>query len=253
MELKVIYALWLREIKVFLRSKSRIIGSLIMPLLFLVGFAGGFRGTKIQGVPEGINYIQFLVPGIIAFGLMMRSTMGGISVLWDKEFGFLKEIMVAPVKRTSIVFGRIAGSSTVSIFQGMLLAIISVIIGFHLPNILNLIFSLIVMILISIIFTSLGLIVASLMKDFQGFNLIMNIILMPLFFLSGAMYPISNLPKIIQFISYLNPLTFGVNALRNLLVGFASMNLILSLMGLFVFSSILTIIATILFNKSESV
>ncbi len=253
MELKVIYALWLREIKVFLRSKSRIIGSLFMPLLFLIGFAGGFRGTRIQGIPSEINYIQFLVPGIIAFGLMMRSTMGGISVLWDKEFGFLKEIMVAPVKRTSIVLGRIAGSSTVSVLQGLMIALISVIIGFKLPSILNLIISLIVMILISIVFTSIGLIIASLMKDFQGFNLIMNIILMPLFFLSGAMYPISNLPRMVQGISYVNPLTFGVNALRYLLVGFAPINFILSFIILLAFSFILTISAAILFNKSESV
>ena len=251
--LSAIYVLWLRELKHFVRSKSRIIGSITMPLIFLLSFAGGFRGSNISGIPQGIDYLQFLVPGILAFGLMMRSTMEGISVLWDREFGFLKEILVAPIKRIHIVIGKMLGGSTVSIIQGIALVILSTLLGFRVVSIFNLFVSILVMSLIALNFVSFGLILASKMRDLQGFNLIMNILLMPLFFLSGALYPVQNLPFQVQIISYLNPLFYGVDALKYFLIGFSYISISYSL-GFLVGSTLtFMFLAAYFFNKGEGV
>ena len=160
-----ITVLWLREMKRFVRAKSRIIGALAMPLFFL-GFLGmGFRRMAIPGMGDGVGYLQFLVPGILGMSLLFSSTFGGLSVLWDREFGFLKEIMVAPVSRVSIVLGRIAGGVTTSMIQVLLLFGISFLMGFRLRSLPMLLLALVFMILISVTFLGLGLVFASMMKD----------------------------------------------------------------------------------------
>ncbi|MEM5871437.1 MAG: ABC transporter permease [Candidatus Aenigmatarchaeota archaeon] len=251
--LKAIYILWLREMKRFVRSKSRIIGMLSMPLMFLAFFGLGFSGLNIPGLRSELRYIDFLVPGIIGMGLLFNSMFAGISVLWDREFGFLKEIMVAPVKRIHIVLGRIAGGATIALIQGILILLISILAGFALPSLQGFLISIIFMLLISTTFIGLGLAFASKMKDMQGFNLIMNFIIFPLFFLSGAIFPIDNLPTSIKIISLIDPLTYGIDGLRFSLIGFSMFNIIINLFALICFSVFFASLGTYLFEKSESV
>ena len=174
-----VYVLWLREIKRFGRAKSRVLGSLIMPLFFLAFLGLGFNRMPVPGVASGVNYIKFLVPGIIGITLLFSSTMQWLSVLCDREFGFLKEIMVAPVSRVSIALGRIAGGVTTSLFQALLILAASIILGFRVRGVLALLAALGLMILISFAFIGLGLIFASRMNDMQGFGLVMNFIVRP--------------------------------------------------------------------------
>ncbi|MBU4203664.1 MAG: ABC transporter permease, partial [Acidobacteria bacterium] len=217
-----ITVLWLREMKRFVRAKSRIIGALAMPLFFL-GFLGmGFRRMAIPGMGDGVGYLQFLVPGILGMSLLFSSTFGGLSVLWDREFGFLKEIMVAPVSRVSIVLGRIAGGVTTSMIQVLLLFGISFLMGFRLRSLPMLLLALVFMILISVTFLGLGLVFASMMKDMQGFSIVMNFVIFPLFFLSGALYPLDNFPAWLRALSYLDPLTYGIDGIRAALIGYSS-------------------------------
>ncbi len=252
-ELKSIYVMWLRAMKRFFRAKSQVVGTIIMPLFFLFSFGFGFSGLQIPGVSEGVMYLSFLVPGIIGMGLMFRSTMVGFSVLWDREFGFLKEIMVAPVKRVSLVIGRLLGGVTTSLMQGILILVITLFIGFTIPSISSFFMMLLFMVLISSTFIGLGLIFASLIKDTQGFGLIMNIIILPFFFLSGTFYPISNLPQFAQVFSYIDPLTFGVDGLRGVLIGVSALPVFIDVLVLLIISIAMVLIGAILFDRSESV
>lgn len=247
-----VYVLWLREMKRFVRAKSRVAGALAMPLFFL-GFLGlGFRRISVPGITQEVNYIQFLVPGILGMSLLFSSTFGGLSVLWDREFGFLKEIMVAPVNRISIVLGRTAGGVTTGLIQGILILGISLLMGFNLPPILSLLLGFLFMFLISITFIGLGLIFASRMKDMQGFSIVMNFVIFPLFFLSGALYPLENFPFWLRCVSYIDPLTYGVDGLRAALLGFSSYSVFFDLVMMVGFSSLMVILGAYFFEKSES-
>ncbi len=248
-----ITVLWLREMKRFMRAKSRIIGALAMPLFFL-GFLGlGFRRMAVPGMEAGVGYIRFLVPGILGMSLLFSSTFGGLSVLWDREFGFLKEIMVAPVTRVSIVLGRIAGGVTTALIQSLLILIISFLMGFRVPSAFLFLPALVFMILISVTFLGLGLIFASKMRDMQGFSIVMNFVIFPLFFLSGALYPLSNFPRWLRTLSYLDPLTYGVDGLRGTLIGFSSHPVVFNLVLMVVFSALMIGLGAYFFEKSEGV
>ncbi len=215
--MKKIYILWLRQLKRYVRSKSRIVGSLAQPLLFLLALGYGF-GSVFQQAGQG-NYVDFLVPGIVGMGIIFTSVFSGIEIIWDRQFGFLKEIMVAPMSRLNIMIGRTLGGATVATIQGFIVFIISMILGFSVVNWLNIIPALLIMFLIALLFTSLGTLIASFLEDMQGFQLIMNFLVMPLFFLSGALFPLDNLPGALKIITHINPLTYGVDALRILLTG----------------------------------
>ena len=248
-----VYVLWLREMKRFVRAKSRIIGALAMPLFFL-GFLGlGFSRMAVPGVGRDVNYIHFLVPGIIGMSLLFSSTFAGLSVLWDREFGFLKEIMVTPVNRVSIVVGRIAGGTTTALIQGLALLVIAVILGFKVPSVLSFFVALAFMLLITTTFIGLGLIFASVMKDMQGFGIIMNFVMFPMFFLSGAMYPLKNLPGAIRALSYIDPLTYGIDGLRGALIRVSAFSLLFDLGVLAAFSVVMVILGAWFFEKSESI
>jgi len=247
-----IYVLWLREMKRFLRAKSRVIGTLAMPLFFLAFLGLGFGNMNIPGMAN-VDYIHFLVPGIIGMTMLFTSMFAGIFVLWDREFGFLKEIMVAPVNRISIVIGRIVGGATTSIFQGILILGISILMGFKISGISAFLVSVIFMLLISFAFIGLGLIFASKMKDMQGFSLIMNFVIFPLFFLSGALFPLENLPVWIRYLSYLDPLTYGIDGLRGILVGVSSFSVLFNFTVLIGFSAVMIFLGAYFFEKSESV
>ncbi|PIU62014.1 multidrug ABC transporter permease [archaeon CG07_land_8_20_14_0_80_38_8] len=248
-----VYVLWLREMKRYVRAKSRIISSLTMPFLFLVAMGFGFRNLNIPGLGNGTDYLSFLIPGIIGMGIMTSSLMAGLSILWDREFGFLKEIMIAPVSRYSIVLGRVAGNVTTSIIQGLLIAVISIFLGFQISTIQALLLFFLVMILISVSYVGLGLLLTSVIKDMQGFGSIMSLVMMPMVFLSGAFYPVNNLPGIIQLLSYLTPLTYGIDALRGIVIGASIFNPITDIIILTIVSATLLTSGAVLFDKTESV
>ena len=250
--LQVIYVMWLREMKRFLRAKSRVIGSLAMPFFFLLTIGMGFNsGFNLPGAPQGTNYLDFLVPGIIGMAMLFSSMFAGLSVLWDKEFGFLKEIMVAPVSRPVIVLGRIVGGLTTALIQGILIFIISLFLGFKIVNPFGIISALLFMILIGVGFIGFGVAVASKMEDTQGFSLIMQFIVFPTFLLSGAFFPITNFPDWIRPLAYLDPLTYGVDGLRASLIGFSQFPPILDLSVLLIFSLAMVILGSWFFSKTE--
>ena len=182
-EFQAVYVMWLRQMKRFVRAKSRIVASIVQPLFFLFILGSGFRVATFEGVSG--DYIHFLAPGIITMAIMFSSMFTGVSVLWDKQFGFLQEVLVAPIKRISIILGRTLGGATTALLQGFIILIISIVLGVRIPDVFGFILMLIMMILISFTAVGFGLIIATKMNDFQGFQIIMNLIIMPLFFLSS--------------------------------------------------------------------
>jgi ABC-2 type transport system permease protein len=239
--------------KRFARAKSRIVGAVAMPLFFLVFLGMGFNRMAVPGLGRQVKYILFLVPGILGMGLLFSSTFGGLSVLWDREFGFLKEIMVAPVSRLSIVVGRIAGGTTTGLLQGILILVVSFILGFRVPSPAALLLGLLMMILIATTFLGLGLIFASKMKDMQGFSVVMNFVIFPLFFLSGALYPLGNFPIWVRCLSYADPLTYGVDGLRGVWLRASSLPVALDFGAMVIFSGLMLALGAYFFEKTESV
>jgi len=249
--LQTIYVMWLREMKRFLRAKSRVISTLAMPFFFLVALGFGLKpSSSLLGMAQ-TKYLDFLVPGIIGMTMLFTSMFAGISVLWDKEFGFLKEILVAPVRRSVVVLGRIAGGITTALIQGILILIISLFMGFKILNPFGIILALLFMILIGIGFIGFGVAMASIMKDVQGFSSIKNLITFPIFLLSGALFPVTNLPNWLRPIILINPLTYGVDGLRASLIGFSQLSLFLDLAILLIFGLAMIILGSYLFSKTE--
>ena len=222
-----IYVLWLRQVKRFLRARSRIVASLGQPLLFLLAFGFGF-GPIYQKAGQG-NYIQFLAPGIIAMTVLFTSIFSGIELIWDRQFGFLKETLVAPVPRILIMIGRTLGGATVAMMQGMIVVVICLLAGFRPVSLAALPLAFLFLALIAIMFTALGTAIASVLSDFQGFQLIMNFLVMPIFFLSGALFPLSSVPGPLAVIASLDPLSYGVDGLRSTLIGVTHFNTSLDL------------------------
>ena len=222
--MSTIYILWLRQVKKYYRSRSRMIGSLGQPLLFLVAFGFGFASIYQSAV--GGNYIQFLAPGIILMGVLFTSVFTGIEVIWDRQFGFLKETMVAPVSRFHIMVGRTLGGATVGTIQGVIVFILTLIVGFRPQNVLLLPVALIFVFLIAFLFTSLGTAIASVLEDMQGFQLIMNFLVMPIFFLSGALFPLQGLPRAMEIVTRIDPLSYGVDAVRGILISASQFGLL---------------------------
>jgi len=245
-----IYVLWLRDIKRLFRAKSRLMGTLLMPLFFLAFLGTGFKRAQLPGM-WGMNYSGFLTPGILGMSILFSSSFTGLSVIWDREFGFLKEIMVAPVSRISIVLGRIAGGLTTSLFQALAIFAVSLVIGFRPRQWLMIFPAIALMILISITFIGIGLSFAAKMRDTQGFNLIMNFVIFPLFFLSGALFPLAGFPGWVRILSRLDPLTYGVDGLRAALLGQSELPLLLNLGILGACALLSVLIGAWLFERSE--
>jgi ABC-2 type transport system permease protein len=245
----VLYILWIRQIKRYWRSKARIVGALGQPLLFLLALGYGF-GPIFEKAGGG-NYINFLTPGIIAMSILMTAMFSGIEVIWDRRFGFLKETLVAPVSRTRIMLGRTLGGATVSTVQGIAVLIIAFIIGFRPTNWSMIPLAIIFMFLIALLFTALGTGIASMLEDMQAFPLIMNFLVMPLFFLSGALFPLDNAPGAISAIAKFNPLSYGVDSLRYALSTGSHFGLIWDLGVLIVISIVFLIAGSYVFSKIE--
>lgn len=248
-----VYVLWLREMKRFFRARSRVVGTIVMPLFFLAFMGLGFRRSTLPGLPAGVGYVPFLVPGILGMSLLFSSTFAGLSVLWDREFGFLKEIMVAPVGRLAIVLGRMAGGVSTSLLQVAVILLIAAGAGFRPVSLLHLPLALLFMLLTSTTFIGVGLIFASHMRDLQGFNIIMNFVVFPLYFLSGAMFPLHNLPAWVRLLAHLDPLTYGVDGMRGALIGHSVLPPAVNLLVLAGFALAAVIIGAWSFEHSETV
>ncbi len=248
--METIYILWLRQIKKYFRSRSRIIGSLGQPLLFLVSFGFGF-GSVYSQAGQG-NYMQFLAPGIILMSVLFTAVFAGIEVIWDRQFGFLKETLVAPVPRFQIMLGRTFGGATVAVIQGILVFLLTLLVGFRPVDLALLPLALIIIFIVAVLFTSIGTVIATLMDDMQGFQLIMNFLVMPVFFLSGALFPIDGLPQVLKTIVHFNPLTYGVDAVRDCLISVSSFGLPLDIFIIFTTTLVFLAIGSLLFEKIQA-
>ncbi len=250
MDFNAIYVIWLREMKRFIRAKSRIVGILLMPIFFLLGLGLGL-GSFVHLANGSGNYLQFIAPGIIGMALMSTAVSSGFSVIWDRQFGFLKEIMVTPNSRASIVLGRAAGGATTALLSAIIVLAISLLVGFRILLAPVALLAIVFMLLIALVFISLGLILASMISDLQGFGMITNFFTLPLLFLSNSIFPLSSLPKFIQDISYFNPLTYGIEGLRYTLTGTSIMPLWLDLAVMVGVVAAMLAIAVYAFTKSE--
>jgi ABC-2 type transport system permease protein len=244
-----VYVMWLREVKRFLRSRARMIGALGQPLLFLVALGYGL-GPVFAKAGQG-NYLEFIAPGIIGMAIIFTSIFNGMQMIWDRQFGFLKETMVAPVSRISIMFGRTLGGASVATMQGLLVLIIAVIAGFRPVSLPALLPALLVMLLVALLFSALGMVVASRLKDMQGFQLIMNFLVMPLFFLSGALFPLNNAPRKMVWIARFDPLAYGVDALRHFLIGVSAFGIATDIAVLGVVTAFLLWLGSHFFSRME--
>lgn len=244
-----IYILWLRQLKRYFRSRSRIVGSLGQPILFLVALGFGL-GPVFAKAGQG-NYLEFIAPGIISMSILFTAIFSGIEIIWDRQFGFLKETLVAPIARWQIMIGRTLGGATVATLQGLIVLLLSLIFGFRIETFVLIPQMLIFMVLIALLFTALGTAIASVLEDMQGFQLIMNFMVMPLFFLSGALFPLSGVPKALQIIATFDPLSYGVDGLRGSITGVFHFGLSIDLLVLSLTTAILIGVGTYLFSKIQ--
>jgi ABC-2 type transport system permease protein len=212
----VIYILWLRQMKRYFRSRSRVVGAIGQPLLFLLALGYGI-GSVYKKAGQG-NYIEFLVPGIILQTILFSGVFWGIQILFDKRFGFLKEMLVAPVSRLRILLGNALGGATISLLQGLLVFGISFLLGFRPYSWAWVPLTIVIMIVLSLTLTSFGAAIASSLEDFQGFQAINNFLIFPLFFLSSALYPLTSAPQVLQVLGTINPISYSVDALRFTLI-----------------------------------
>jgi len=243
------YILWLRQLKRYFRSKPRVIGSLAQPLLFLVSFGFGF-GSIYQKAGNG-NYMEFLAPGIILMSVLFTALFSGIDVIWDRQFGFLKETLAAPVSRMAIMLGRTLGGATVASIQGIVVFLLTLLVGFRPQNIVMVLASFGIMFLVAVMFTSLGTWIASTMEDMQGFQLIMNFLVMPIFFLSGALFPTEGMPKFMLLIARINPLSYGVDAIRGTLIGVSTYGIHLDMVVLLLVTAVFLVCGSYSFSKIQ--
>jgi ABC-2 type transport system permease protein len=244
-----VYILWLRELKRYVRSRAQIVASLGQPLLYLLALGFGL-GPVFQKSGNG-SYLQFIAPGVIGMTVLFSSIFSGISLLWDRQFGFLKETLVAPVPRISIVVGKTLGGVTVALLQGTLVIVVCLVAGFRPSGLLAVPRAFVYMALIALVFAGLGTAIGSRLQDMQGFQLIMNFLVMPIFFLSGALFPLDHLPKALSAITSGDPLSYGIDGLRGTLIGLSHFGLLRDLVVLCGVAVVLLSVGSYLFSRIE--
>jgi len=246
-DLRKVYAVWYREIKRTLNSKGRILGSLGMPLFMLLAL-----GVGIGALVKDFNYQSFILPGIIGQVLLFNSIFAGVSVIWDRQFGFLKEMLVSPTSRRDIVLGRMLGGATNAVVQGMLVLFMGTLFGISpILQPINYIILLILMFFISSSFVGVGIAIASMIEEMETFQLIMNFIIMPIFFLSNALFPVEKLPTWLHSVVKLNPLTYAVDGFRYLIVSSSSFPFVTDLFACTVFLILSVGISAYLFDRTR--
>jgi ABC-2 type transport system permease protein len=247
--MSTIYIMWLRQMIRYFRSPPRIVAALAQPLLYLLAFGYGF-GRIYQMAGQG-NYLTFLAPGILGMSILFTSIFSGMDLIWDRQFGFLKETLAAPVSRLAIMLGRTAGGATVATFQATIVLALAIAFGFRPHDWVMLIPALLAMFLVALLFTSLGTWFAAMLSDFQGFQMIMNFLVMPMFFLSGAMFPLNNVPNVLAMIARVDPLSYGIDAFRGLLGGVSHFGLGVDFAALGGLAFILLALASRAFSRIE--
>jgi ABC-2 type transport system permease protein len=225
--LRAIYIIWYRDLLRFWRDRSRLIASLAQPLLYLVVFGtglssamggGGFGAGGAAGPVTGFNYTQFIFPGIIGMAILFSAIFGAMSIVWDREFGFLKELLVAPIDRSAVAIGKALGGATQAMLQGLVLLLLAPLIGVHLS--IGMVLALIPLTFtLAFALSSMGVALASRMKSMQGFQMVMTFLMMPMFFLSGALFPLTGLPGWMKVLTHLDPAAYGMDPLRRVVLG----------------------------------
>jgi len=248
-DLEVIYGIWLRDFKKFWRERSRLLGGVARPILWLVILGSSLKAvvtdTTLTG---GHDYTQYIFPGVIALTLIFASLQSATSIIWDREFGFLKEVLAAPVSRLSIILGKIMGGATQATLQGLITLCFAPLIGLWLLP-LEIVALIVMMFMVSFALTALGVVIASRMSSFEGFGTISNFVVMPMYFLSGAIYPTSSAPEWMKPLIAVNPLSYGVDALRHITIGTGVFPFWFDLLFLIVFTVVMTAIAVPLFKR----
>ena len=244
-ELEGFYALWYREMKVFTREKSRIVSSLVTPLLWLVVFGGGLGSAVSLG---GVNYQIFIFPGILAMTILFSSVFFGLYIVWDKKIDFFKEVLVAPLSRVTIFAGKMVGGSIDALLQGAAMLVLGVVLGIR-YNLLTLVLSFVFMFVLASALVSLGLIIGSNMESVEGFQLIISFLVFPMFFFSGDLFPIDNLPSYLLLFTVIDPVTYAVDGLRGLLLGSSQLPIALNMAILAGFAAIMIGIGTWSFKR----
>ncbi len=218
--LRGVYTIWYRDVLRFWHDKMRMVGSMMFPLLFLFVFGSGL-GARMGFLGPGIDFAQFMFPGIIGMTVFMSSFMAGVSVVWDREFGFLKEVLVAPIGRASVVIGKTLGASTVALLQGIIILLFAPLIGvsFSASTIIKL---LPLMLLLSASMGSLGILLATRIRSMEAFQAVMQMLMFPMVFLSGVFFPPQGLPAWMNVLVKINPATYGVAPIRQVVLGTSS-------------------------------
>jgi ABC-2 type transport system permease protein len=248
--LNTVYTMWLREMLRFKRSKSRIIGSLATPLFFLVILGTAFNSSfQMRGGSQ--TDIGFLAPGIIGMTILFSSLIGGVSIIWEREFGFLKEILIAPVPRFFVALGKALGGVTTAMIQGTLIMMLAFVIGIEYQSYIGMAASVGVMLLIGLGFIGLGIALASQVESHEGFQMIMTFITMPVLLLSGAFFRIGELPYWLKTMVYLDPLTYGIMALRYTLMGETEIPIHTCIAVLFLFAAATIGLGGYMFQKAK--
>jgi ABC-2 type transport system permease protein len=248
--MSVVYILWLRELRRYVRSRAQIIASLGQPLLYLLALGFGL-GPVFQKAGQG-SYVQFVAPGVISMTVLFSSIFSGLSLLFDRQFGFLKETMVAPVPRIQIMLGRTLGAATVAVIQGLLVMLVCFLAGFRVSEWKVAPLALLFMGLIAFVFAGLGTAIGSVLQNMQGFQLIMNFLVMPIFFLSGALYPLNNLPGAFSVVTSLDPLSYGVDGVRATLIGMSHFGLMVDGAVLAITAALFLAIGSHFFSKIQA-
>ncbi|MGI0141714.1 MAG: ABC transporter permease [Candidatus Micrarchaeales archaeon] len=251
-ELNGLYALWYREFKVFTREQSRIISSLVQPLMWLIIFGTGLGSSiELTGSAAGVGYQQFIYPGILCMTVLFGSLFFGLYIIMDKRVDFLKEVLVAPLTRTTIFFGKVLGGATDGVIQIFVLIILgSLFFGIHF-SLYSVILTFLIVGLLLVSVISLGLTIGSMMSSPEGFGLVSSFVIFPLFFLSGALFPVNNLPGWLYAFVAFNPMTYAVDALRTVILGIGTFGLPMDFAVLIGFAIFMVIVGTQAFKRMK--
>jgi len=249
---QAIYVIWLRQLKRFVRDRGRLISNFIQPFFFLSVLGLGLGSAMIPGLPSKITFIDILAPGIITMSILFPSIFIGLSILWDRQFGFLQEVLVAPVSRLSIVIGTTLGGATIALIQGFIVLFISAVLGVSFNFSLLLLLAPIFMLLTSFVAIGIGLIIASRMQSIEGFQFIVSLFIFPLLFLSSPFSTLDSLPSWLRTVAYFDPITYGIDGLRATLINYSHFPIYIDFAVLIVLSIVTMGLGTYFFNKSEA-
>jgi ABC-2 type transport system permease protein len=245
-EIEGIYAIWLREAKIYMREKERVISSIVSPLLWIFAFGAGVGST--MDIVKGYSYQVFIYPGIVVMTVLFASLFYGVYIIWDRKLDFLKEVLVAPVSRASVFAGKVLGGATDAMIQVVFLLVIGLFISVPLtPQII--ISAFLMLLLISLAMVSIGLVIGANLKSPEGFSLVINFVMWPMFFFSGALFPLSNLSGWLAAVTYINPLTYGVDAVRGIILGIHQFPVILDAGVMLLFTLIAMMVGVLSFRR----